>query len=34
MYDEAENLWNLFESTGCIICYLLYKQLKTNIEEM
>jgi len=27
MHDKAENLWHLFEISGCIIFYLLYKQL-------
>lgn len=27
MYDQADSLWNLFEKSGCIIYYLLYKML-------
>lgn len=25
MYDQTESLWILFETSGCIIYYLLYK---------
>jgi len=27
MYNQAESLWYLFETSGCIIYYLLYKRL-------
>lgn len=27
MYHQAATLWHLFETSGCIIYYLLYKQL-------
>jgi len=30
MVDQAEYLWNLFETSGCIIYYLLYKMLVTH----
>lgn len=27
MYDDLESLWEMFESSGCIVYYLLYKIL-------
>jgi len=30
MHDQAELLWYLFETSGCIIYYLLYKKLLSN----
>lgn len=30
MQNEANNLWQLFESSGCIIYYLLYKMIITQ----
>ena len=27
MCDQVESLWELFESSGCIVYYLLYKML-------
>gem|GEM_PF-909045 len=29
MHDQAESLWYLFETSGCIVYYLLYKMLNT-----
>lgn len=30
MKNEAKNLWHLFETSGCIIYYLLYKMMITQ----
>ncbi len=30
MINQAENMWNLFEKSGCIIYYLMYKMIITQ----
>lgn len=30
MYNDPESLWRLFEKSGCITYYLLYKYLITQ----
>jgi hypothetical protein len=30
MINQAENMWQLFEKSGCIIYYLIYKMIITQ----
>jgi len=33
MHNEAKILWQLFETSGCIIFYIMYKRLTELYEQ-